>query len=400
MSLVVGALQERRVDRDHGLHALAGEPGRERHRVLLGDADVEIALGKLLREADEAGAFAHRRRDADETRIARRHVGQPIAEDLRVRRLRCRLRHDSDRRIEFRHAVVQDRIVLGAGIAVALARDDVQQLRSLELADVGERARQRIDVMAVDRPDVVESEFLEQRAREHHALQVFLGALRERLDRRQLGEHLLAAAAHRVVQPRREHAREIAVEGTDRLGDRHPVVVEDDEEVRARRAGVVERLERHAGAHRAVADHRRDVPLLALALRGDRHAERRRDRRRRMRGAERVVLALAAAGESRRPARHPQPAHLGAAAGEDLVRIGLVPDVPHDAVVRRVERVVQRDREFDGAEIRRQMTAGLRNRGDDERAELARELRQRTAVELAQRGGRIDLVEQRIHDRH
>ena len=54
--------------------------------------------------------------------------------------------------------------------------------------------------------------------------------------------------------------------------------------------------------------------------------------------------------------------HRLAPAGQDLVRVGLVADVPHDAVVRRVEDVVQRDRELDRAEVRRQVAAGLRDR--------------------------------------
>ena len=54
--------------------------------MLLGDRDVEIALGEALGELDQARAFAHRRRDADDARIARGHVAQPLAEDLRVGR--------------------------------------------------------------------------------------------------------------------------------------------------------------------------------------------------------------------------------------------------------------------------------------------------------------------------
>ena len=41
--LVVGALQEGRVDRGEWLVAFHGEPGGEGHRVLLGDADVECS---------------------------------------------------------------------------------------------------------------------------------------------------------------------------------------------------------------------------------------------------------------------------------------------------------------------------------------------------------------------
>src|SRR6185295_19137733 len=40
---------------------------------------------------------------------------------------------------------------------------------------------------------------------------------------------------------------------------------------------------------------------------------------------------------------HAQPRHFLAAAGEDLVRVGLVADVPDDAVLGRVVDVVQRE---------------------------------------------------------
>ena len=41
--LVVGALQEGGIDGDDGAQAFAGEARRERHGVLFGDGDVEIA---------------------------------------------------------------------------------------------------------------------------------------------------------------------------------------------------------------------------------------------------------------------------------------------------------------------------------------------------------------------
>jgi hypothetical protein len=45
------------------------------------------------------------------------------------------------------------------------------------------------------------------------------------------------------------------------------------------------------------------------------------------------------------------------AAGQDLVRIGLVAHIPDDAVVRRIEDVVQRDGEFHHAEARAEVPA-------------------------------------------
>ncbi len=54
--LVVGALQEGRIDRRERLVALGREAGREGDAVLLGDADIESAIGERLAEVVEAGA--------------------------------------------------------------------------------------------------------------------------------------------------------------------------------------------------------------------------------------------------------------------------------------------------------------------------------------------------------
>ena len=51
--LVVGALEEGRVDRAERLEALGGEAGGEGDGVLLGDADVEDAVGIGVAEAVE-----------------------------------------------------------------------------------------------------------------------------------------------------------------------------------------------------------------------------------------------------------------------------------------------------------------------------------------------------------
>ncbi len=49
--LIVGPLQKGRIDGDDRLHAVAGDPGGQGHGVLLGDADVEVAFGIVLRES-------------------------------------------------------------------------------------------------------------------------------------------------------------------------------------------------------------------------------------------------------------------------------------------------------------------------------------------------------------
>ena len=64
--LVIGALQEGGIDRRERPHAFGREPGGKGHRMLLGDADIEAALGELLGELVEAGARRHGRIDGDD----------------------------------------------------------------------------------------------------------------------------------------------------------------------------------------------------------------------------------------------------------------------------------------------------------------------------------------------
>ena len=209
-----------------------------------------------------------------------------------------------------------------------------QDRPGLAVAHVLQDRQQLVQVVAVDRADIIEAQLLEHRAAGDHAARELLGAQRADLQRlRQLGGKLLADLAQRAIGVAGEQPRQIARHRADRRRDRHVVVVEDDDQARVHRAGIVHRLIGHAGGHRAVADHGDDVVLAAGEVARHGHAERRRNRGRGMRGAERVVFALGALGEAGQAAAHAQRADAVAAAGENLVRIGLMADVPDDAVV-------------------------------------------------------------------
>ena len=124
------------------------------------------------------------------------------------------------------------------------------------------------------------------------------------------------------------------------------------------------RLVDHAGAHGAVADHRDHAVVLLPEVARYGEAGRGRHGRARVRGAERVVFAFVALGETGEAAALPQGADAIAAAGEDLVRIGLVADVPDQPVLRRVEHGMEGDRQLDHAQPGAQVAAGDRHRSD------------------------------------
>jgi hypothetical protein len=383
--LVVAALQEGRVDRADRLQSLAGQTRGERDRVLLGDADVEVALGEALRELDQAGALAHRRRDRDDLRIGCSGFAQPLAEDLRVawRAGGLLAREGAGHRVELGDAVVLDRIELGGVETLALDRDQVQQLRTPGVLQALEGGAEGVEIVAVHRAVVAEAERFEDRARLLEMRFVVVVGGRSQLVRRvdaELAQQARGMVAHRA----------------DVLGDRHVVIVVDHEQVELEVPGVVERLEGHAGGHAAVADHGDDAALLVLDAHRRGHAGGGGDRGRGVADAEGVVLALGAVAERREAAEAADRLQALAAPGEHLVRIGLVTDVPDQAVVRRVEAAVQRDRQLDGTEIGGEVTADAAQRLDQIAAHFNGQRRQLGCRQPAQLVRGVDASEQRV----
>ncbi len=136
---------------------------------------------------------------------------------------------------------------------------------------------------------------------------------------------------------------------------------------------MIQRLERHARRHGAIADDRHHAAILAGVRRRHRHAERGRDRGARVSDAEGVVLALRARRERREPAVLLDRMQPFAPSGEHLVRIGLMPDVPDQEVPRGLIHVVQRNGELDRSEPSREVTAASADRLDEELAQLTGE---------------------------
>ncbi len=81
-----------------------------------------------------------------------------------------------------------------------------------------------------------------------------------------------------------------------------------------------------------------------------------------MRRAKRVILALGALGEAAEAATHAQRTNAVTPAGQHLMRVTLMANVPNQPVIGRVEHIMQRRRQLDHAQARPQMAAGHANR--------------------------------------
>ncbi|VTQ58091.1 Uncharacterised protein [Stenotrophomonas maltophilia] len=283
--------------------------------------------------------------------------------------------------------MVADLIAFGRLVALALCRHHVQQLRALGGAQRLQRGQQGGHVVAVDRAGVVETHFLEHRGRHEHALPVFFPTLHEaRRVVLLVPEDLLAAFAQCIERAAAGSTAEHLGQAADRLGDRHVVVVEDHQQIRFRlhAAGVHQRFEGHAGGHRTVTDHRHDLAVVAFGLASDGHAERGRDRGRRMADAEGVVLALFTLRERCHAVLLLDGVDLVAATGQDLVWVGLVTDVPDQLVLRGLVQVVQGHGEFDHAQTGGEVAAALAHRLDEVGTQFVGDRPQFGFVERAQ----------------
>jgi len=112
-------------------------------------------------------------------------------------------------------------------------------------------------------------------------------------------------------------------------------------------------------------------------------------------GAEWIVIAFGPLGEAGQSAAGAQGADAVAAAGQDLVRIGLMANVPDQAVARGVEHVVQGRRQFDDTEAGAEMSAGDRDGVDGFLTQLIGDLPDLLHLEPAQIVGCVDGVEKR-----
>ncbi len=391
--LIVAALQEGRVDGNHRLGAFTGHARSEGDGMLLCDGDVEVAPGETLGEGNQVRAFLHCRSNADQALVLLGHVAQPLAKDVREFRFAGAVARGLG--LQLGDGVVADRVGLGGGKPLALLGDHVEELRALELAHVLQGAYQRRQVVPVDRADVVPAQLLEQGARHQHALGVFFGLACQLPGRRNLGQDLLAALAHVRVGATGQDLGQVVGQSADIARDRHVVVVQHDQHVGFDFRGVVERFKGHARGQRAVADHGNGAAIQALQPGSDGHAQAGADRGAGMADAKGVVGAFTATREGGQTVLLAQAGHLFAAAGENLVRVGLMANVPQQAVVRRVIDVVQGDGQFDDAQPRAEMPAGLADTPEQKCPQLIGQLGQLAFVKRTQRLGVVDTVQQR-----
>ena len=246
-------------------------------------------------------------------------------------------------------------MILRRLIALALLRHHVDEQRPLVVPRAAKNANEMFEVMSVEGPDVLKAQRFEKLAVHKQRLDQ-VAEFFKKLEKRQAhGGNALKAPAHAplegAIAPAGAQVRQVATHGAHVFGDGHLVVVEYDDHPRVAVAGVVERLIAHDAGQRAVSHHGHNAVVAVHDVAGAGHAQRGGDGCGSVSRRKGVVLALLYLGKPADAAPGPQALKLGVAAGKQLVRIALVPDVEYELVLRRVEHIVQRDGQFHHAQV-------------------------------------------------
>ena len=113
-----------------------------------------------------------------------------------------------------------------------------------------------------------------------------------------------------------------------------------------------------------------------------------------MAGAHDVVLGLEDRAERSEAAVLADGVELVAAPGQDLVRVGLVADVPEDLVARGVEQAVKGDGQLAGPEVGAEAATDVADRVDDQLVDLLGQLLELGIVEAVEVSGLVDSVQE------
>ena len=259
------------------------------------------------------------------------------------------------------------RIGLGRGEPLAFFRNHVYDHAALVFLRHGQGVLERGEVVSVHRPDVAQAELLEERVAEPDGFDHLLEPVVRPAEKgqSQAVPHRLRRRLHAVVAHVRDETPEEFRHRAAAGRYRHRVVIHHEDELLRDGGAVVQGLQGLAVRKRGVPDHRDDMFVAAARVARRRHAERGRERVAGVSRHEGVRRALVRVHERGLSAVLPQRGEGRTSFREQLPGVGLVSDVPKDAVMLGVEHVHERTRKLHGAERGREVPSVLRHDLDD-----------------------------------
>ena len=315
--------------------------------MLFGDAYVKSALRELFQYFINTRAVGHSSGEGDDFFILSHQFAHRFAQDSRISR-RFGGRFDSRAGVHIKRAGgVPGVIILFAGrVALAFSGNGMDDNRPVvNLLRLAQSRNQGAHVMAVHIADVFEAEFIDQCARQNgggNGIFESLGGAAQSSAKARNGFELIADFFFEtVVTLCAAYAVEITRKRADGGRDRHFVIVQQHDEPRFQVSRLVNGFHRHAASQTGITDERADVVFFALLVTRNCHTQRGRQRGRSVARAKGVVFRFVTLEKTAQTAVLLHGVEAVTASGQNLVGVGLVAHVPDQAVLRRLESVVQ-----------------------------------------------------------
>ena len=186
------------------------------------------------------------------------------------------------------------------GVAFALLRHNVNKDRAfLGVADVFQNGEKVVEVVTINRADIIEPQLFKQSAAGCHAARKLFSPPCGFLNL--LGEffgNVFGNGPQGAVGAAGNQACKIGTHGTNRGGNGHIIVIEDDDEAAVHSARIVHRFIGHARTHGAVANDCNNVVIFFFQIPRHGHAQTCRNGGGRVARAKWIIFALFTLGEA------------------------------------------------------------------------------------------------------
>lgn len=348
--VVIGSLSEGRIYVAERKQSFRSQSAGEGYSVSFCDSYVESSLWHSLHHDVHAATCGHGRRYTHDLGILFSQLQQCMSEDILIFGWHA-VCVDFDAlscfRVELSWGVKLDGILLCSLESFAFHRVDMKQFRALHVADASQGLNQFYHVVSVLRTEIADVHTLEdvllvvqqgfQAVVESN--DAVAAVLVEQAPFEQvLGSH----ETHMIVGTARVELMQIMLHASHTAVYAHVVVVEHYQQVIGRAADVVESFVCQSTAHASIANHSHHMPVLLAILPGSYgHSQCCRDAVGGMTASDGVVFAFFRGGERAKAVQMTVSVELLSPSCQYLVTTSLMPHIPYDAVVGRVEDVVE-----------------------------------------------------------
>jgi len=366
--LVISPLQEGRINRHDRINPVDGQRSSKRDGVLFRNANVQALLREIPEALVEPRSSDHRRNDQFGFGVLTQDLMRAVAHEMAPRELTLVHIHRFSRLdVERRDAVpIADLVFFGQIVAFSFGGINVDDRRFGRVFSLFEGMIERGDVVTIDRADIGQTHVIEHRRGHQSRLDMALDPIGEIIEMMAgfcFVERPSIPSLDAIVTALGGNTAEKLPQTPDRTGNRHVVVVENDNNFLMPGPKIVEGLERKTIDDGGVTDDRNHVIVCAFFPTGDGEAFGRGKGGSTMTGFVTIVNRFGPILESAGITFLTK--MFQRATGQDFVGVALVPNVEDQLIFREVKRAIQGNSQFDRSEVAGKMPSIQRGFEDD-----------------------------------